>query len=70
MAKGGSGDVLAGILVSLLAQGMEPVQAAAAAVWIHGRAGDLAAQRYSFRGMTPSDLVQCLCAVWKEDFDS
>lgn len=68
MAKGGSGDVLAGLTVSLLAQGMEPMEAAAAAVWIHGRAGDYAAEEKSFRGMTPSDLIEYLPKVWKEDF--
>lgn len=70
MAKGGSGDVLAGLILSLLGQGMEPVQAAAAGVWIHGRAGDLAARDKSFRGMTPADLIQALPKVWKEDFSS
>ena len=67
MAKGGSGDVLAGLTVSLLAQGMEPAEAAAAAVWCHGRAGDYAAQSKGFRGMTPGDLVEMLPRVWKED---
>ncbi|MCD8160352.1 MAG: NAD(P)H-hydrate dehydratase [Clostridiales bacterium] len=66
MAKGGSGDVLAGLLTSLLAQGMEPVRAAAAAVWIHGRAGDLAAERFGHRGMTPSDLIGEIPTVWRE----
>lgn len=66
MAKGGSGDVLSGILVSLLAQGMKPVQAAAAAVWVHGRAGDLAAEQFGYRGMAPSDLSRCLGQVWRE----
>lgn len=70
MAKGGSGDVLAGLMVSLLAQGMEPVKGAAAAVWVHGRAGDYAAAEKSFRGMTPSDLIEMLPKVWKEDFHS
>lgn len=65
MAKGGSGDVLAGLLTALLAQGMEPVQAAAAAVWIHGAAGDLAAERFGHRGMAPSDLLTLLPEVWK-----
>lgn len=66
MAKGGSGDVLGGLLASLLAQGMEPGQAAASAVWIHGRAGDLAAERFGHRGMTPGDLISLLPAVWLE----
>ncbi|MCC8182102.1 MAG: NAD(P)H-hydrate dehydratase [Clostridiales bacterium] len=68
MAKGGSGDALAGLILSLLGQGMEPVQAASAAVWVHGRAGDRAAEAKGFRGMTPSDLVETLPEVWLEDF--
>ena len=44
MAKGGSGDVLAGMLVSLLGLGLPPMDACCAAVWLHGRAGDLAAR--------------------------
>ncbi len=66
MAKGGSGDVLSGILVSLLAQGMHPVKAAVCAVWIHGRAGDLCAQRLGERGMTPTDMIRMLPEVFKE----
>lgn len=66
MAKGGSGDVLSGILVSLLAQGMHPVKAAVCAVWIHGRAGDLCARRLGQRGMTPSDMIRALPEVLKE----
>ena len=66
MAKGGSGDVLGGILVSLLAQGMRPVKAAACAVWIHGRAGDLCAQSLGERGMTPSDMIRALPKVFQE----
>lgn len=65
MAKGGSGDVLAGLMVSFLAQGMEPVQAAGAAVWIHGRAGDLCKRAYGERYMTPVDLIAKLAVVLK-----
>ena len=60
MAKGGSGDVLGGMILSLLGQGMEPALAAAAAVWLHGRAGDLCARQLGQRGMTPSDMVEML----------
>ena len=67
MAKGGSGDVLGGLIVSLLGQGMEPLEAAAAAVWIHGRAGDWMADRYGCRGMTTTDvLMEGIPAVLKE----
>ncbi|MCD8050836.1 MAG: NAD(P)H-hydrate dehydratase [Clostridiales bacterium] len=65
MAKGGSGDVLAGLTVSLLAQRMSAFHAAAAAVWVHGRAGDLCRDELGERAMTPSDLISHLSAVLK-----
>jgi ADP-dependent NAD(P)H-hydrate dehydratase / NAD(P)H-hydrate epimerase len=55
LATAGSGDVLAGICGSLLAQGMDPFDAAAAAVWIHGRCGEIAG-----RGLTAETLVDVL----------
>ncbi len=58
MAKGGSGDVLAGMLLSLLGQGCETFDACCAAVWLHGWAGDLAAADKGERGMTPTDLLE------------
>ncbi len=58
MATGGSGDVLAGIIAGLAAQGMEPYQAAMCGVYIHGAAGDAAAARLSQHSMLPSDLVE------------
>lgn len=57
MATGGSGDVLAGMLVSLLGQGLAPLEAAAAAAWLHGEAGDRCAAERGEYGMTPSDLI-------------
>jgi hydroxyethylthiazole kinase-like uncharacterized protein yjeF len=57
MATGGSGDVLAGVVVGLLAQGMAPHDAARAAVYIHGRAGDIAAWRGSQAGLIAGDIV-------------
>ena len=60
MAKGGSGDTLAGMLVSLIGQGLAPEDAACAAAWLHGAAGDSAANRYGEYGMTPTDLLACL----------
>lgn len=57
MAKGGSGDLLAGMILSLLGQGISPKKAIPAAVWLHGRAGDLAANRLGEYGMTPTDLL-------------
>ena len=57
MAKGGSGDVLAGMIGSLLGQGIPPVQAAYIGVWLHGKAGDLCRDAYSDYGMTPTDML-------------
>lgn len=65
MAAGGSGDVLAGLLTSLLGQGLPPLKAAACAAWIHGAAGDLAAQELGQYGMTPSDMVSILPRLLK-----
>ena len=60
MAKGGSGDMLAGMIASLLAQGMSPEYAAVCGVYLHGAVGDLAASKTSERGITPSDMVRLL----------
>ena len=68
MAKGGSGDVLAGMLLSLLGQGCETFDACCAAVWLHGRAGDLAAADKGERGMTPTDLLEQIPDALKDLF--
>lgn len=66
MATGGSGDVLSGILTGLLAQGMEPFDAAVLGVYIHGLAGDEARKRKGARGMLSTDLLEMLPGVLKE----
>lgn len=66
MAKGGSGDVLAGMLLSLIGQGAAAFDAAACAVWLHGRAGDLCARELSQYAMTPPDMIARLPSVFKE----
>ena len=58
MATGGSGDVLAGITVSLLAQGFSPEFAAKSAVYLHGLAGDKAAAKRSCHALIPSDIIE------------
>ena len=65
MAVGGSGDVLAGILVSLLGQGIAPLDAAACGAWLHGAAGDLCAARMGQYGMLPGDMVSALPRLLK-----
>ena len=57
LATGGSGDVLAGMIVSLLGQHIMPLEAAAAAAWLHGAAADLAAEKLGEYGMVPEDLL-------------
>ena len=65
MAVGGSGDVLAGIIVSLLGQGIAPMKAAACGVWLHGVAGDHCAQQLGQYGMLPSDMLEELPRLLK-----
>lgn len=65
MATGGSGDVLAGIIVSLLGQGLPPVRAAAAGAWLHGTAGDLCARYLSEYGLLPEDMIGVLPRLLK-----
>jgi ADP-dependent NAD(P)H-hydrate dehydratase / NAD(P)H-hydrate epimerase len=66
MATGGSGDVLTGILTGLLAQGYAPLHAALLGVYLHGLAGDLAAEQHSEQGLIASDMVEALGAAWLE----
>ena len=60
LAKGGTGDVLGGILCALLAQGFEPRFAAGCAAFLHGLAGDLAAAELGEYSLAPSDLIRLL----------
>lgn len=57
MAVGGSGDVLAGMIAALVAQGLSPADAACCGVYLHGAAGDRAAARLSQHAMLPSDII-------------
>ena len=60
MATGGSGDVLSEIIVSLLAQGASPINAAAAGVFLHGTIGDLAAEKLGKISMLPTDMIDMI----------
>lgn len=66
MAKGGSGDALAGIVCAVIAQGVPPLEAAACGVYLHGAAGDSAAEASSQRGMTATDLLNRLPLLLSE----
>lgn len=65
MAVGGSGDVLAGMIVSLLGQKIAPLEAAACAAWLHGGAGDSAAQKIGQYALLPTDMLQQLPSFLK-----
>ena len=65
MAVGGSGDVLAGIIVSLIGQGIDPLDAAACGAWLHGAAGDTCARSIGQYGMLPSDMLEVLPRLMK-----
>lgn len=65
MAVGGSGDVLAGMIVSLLGQGIASLEAAACGAWLHGAAGDLCASQLGQYGMLPTDMLNVLPRLLK-----
>ena len=64
MAKGGSGDVLTGICVSLAAQGADCFKSGIIGAYIHGMAGDIAREKYSEYAMTPCNITECLADVF------
>ncbi|WP_333851856.1 NAD(P)H-hydrate dehydratase [Epilithonimonas sp.] len=65
MAKGGSGDVLTGILTSLISQKYEIEKSCIFGVWLHGKAGDFASQKFSKEAMLPTDLINKIGEVFK-----
>ena len=69
MAKGGSGDVLTGLLGGLLARGYASADAAALAVWLHGFAGDILTRERTAEAWSSKDLVDHLYLGFKELYD-
>lgn len=65
MATGGSGDVLTGVVLSLLAQGYDAETAACLSTYVHGLAGDIACKKQGMIGMTAGDVVTCLPLAWR-----
>jgi hydroxyethylthiazole kinase-like uncharacterized protein yjeF len=65
MATGGTGDVLTGIIGGLLAQGMTPRNAAVLGVYLHGVAGEVAAEDMTVRAMIAGDVVEALPSAWR-----
>ena len=64
MATGGTGDVLTGLIAAIIAQKMNPFDAAVFGVWLHGRAGDLAANAFGEVSMTAADLLESIPAAF------
>lgn len=67
LARGGSGDILAGMIASLAAQGMDMLDAAICGTVLHGSAADRAARRLSMTGMLPHDILTDLCQIFCEE---
>lgn len=69
MATAGSGDVLTGVIAGLLAQGMQAEHAAALGVFLHGAAGDAAAEQIGRRALMAGDIIDGLCKLDIEEQD-
>jgi NAD(P)H-hydrate epimerase len=66
MATGGSGDVLTGTIAALIGQGLTAFDAAVLGSWVHGKAGDIAASKLGYVGMTSADLADSLPAAFRQ----
>lgn len=66
MAKGGAGDVLAGIIGSIVAQGVSALNSAIISVFIHGRSGDICKEKFSSFSVIPTDIINNLSEVFLE----
>jgi len=63
LSKAGSGDVLSGMIGCLLGQGMPPLEAAVAAVWLHGRAGEIAGMKHGRRSALAREVIDEISAA-------
>ena len=66
MSTAGSGDVLTGILAALLCQGLKAGDAAILGTYLHGLAGDVAAESFTERAMIAGDMIRCLPDAWRK----
>ena len=66
MATAGSGDVLTGMILSLLAQGYKPEDAAVTGVFLHGMAGDIAAERSCYEAVIASDIIDSISGAFNK----
>ena len=68
MATAGSGDVLTGVITGLMSQGYDPIVATIFGVYLHGRAGDFAAEDYGYEGVIASSIIEYLSEAYKDLF--
>ncbi len=66
MATAGTGDVLCGMIGSFLGQGLDPLEAAIAAVWLHGTAGDAAVEKKGEAGLIATDIIEMIPGAMEE----
>ena len=66
MAKGGSGDVLTGVIAGLVALGLEESDAAALGVYVHGLAGEAAEKHFGVHGVLAGEIADCLSEVYRD----
>jgi NAD(P)H-hydrate epimerase len=66
LAKGGSGDILTGIITSFLAQHYSEKEAAILGVWFHGRAAEFASEKHSKESVLPTNIIDEFGTVFKE----
>jgi len=66
MATAGSGDVLTGLLTALLARGYSRKNACLTGMYLHGLAGDIAAERFGKESLIASDIISCLPEAFKQ----
>jgi NAD(P)H-hydrate epimerase len=66
LAKGGSGDVLSGMILSLLAQGYAPSTAAQIGVYLHGLSADIAVKNQSLESLLASDVIECIGKAFRQ----
>jgi NAD(P)H-hydrate epimerase len=65
LSKAGAGDVLSGVIGSLMGQGMEPFESAVLGAWLHGKAGELAGQSLGQRGVLARDVIAALAEAFR-----
>jgi NAD(P)H-hydrate epimerase len=67
LARGGSGDILTGIITALLARNTPMLEACRTAVWLHGKSGEIAAEKYGVESVLASEIIESLRVVLQKE---